>query len=182
MTDPTETVSFVSAQAQLRVMRKQKHCFPWDQWLSVYRFVLQECVGTLMNLLAECVSAMNKEDIKSYQSNLFTLFLEALDFRAHHDQEASVKYFRTMWRLIVEIKSKAQHSFRQKKNYFLLCLTQCICLCACLLAWLPVYLPVCVSVCLPFCLFVGLPVYLPVCLSVFLRSYLLPQVNSFMSV
>ena len=42
-----------------------------------------------MNLLAECVNAMSKEDIKTYQSNLFTLFLEALDFRAHHDQEAS---------------------------------------------------------------------------------------------
>lgn len=51
--------------------------------------VLQECVAILMNLLAECVNAMKKEDIKTYQSNLFTLFLEALDFRAHHDQEAS---------------------------------------------------------------------------------------------
>ena len=151
MTDPTETVSFVSPQAQLREMRKQKHCFPWDQWLSVYRFVLQECVGTLMNLLAECVSAMNKEDIKSYQSNLFTLFLEALDFRAHHDQEASVKYFRTMWRLIVEIKSKV---------YLSVCLPACLAAC----------LPSCLCVCLPFCLFVGLHVYLPVCLSVCLSS------------
>jgi len=43
-----------------------------------------------MNVLAECVNAMKKEDIKTYQSNLFTLFEEALDFRAHHDQEASV--------------------------------------------------------------------------------------------
>lgn len=51
--------------------------------------VLQECVAILMNLLTECVNAMKKEDIKTYQSNLFTLFLEALDFRAHHDQEAS---------------------------------------------------------------------------------------------
>lgn len=151
MTDPTETVSFVSPQAQLRVMRKQKHCFSWYQWLSVYRFVLQECVGTLMNLLAECVSAMNKEDIKSYQSNLFTLFLEALDFRAHIDQEASVKYFRTMWRLIVEIKSKV---------YLSVCLPACLAAC----------LPSCLCVCLPFCLFVGLHVYLPVCLSVCLSS------------
>jgi len=43
-----------------------------------------------MNLLAECVNVMKKEDIKTYQSNLFALFLEALDFRVHHDQEASI--------------------------------------------------------------------------------------------
>jgi len=43
-----------------------------------------------MNLLAECVNVMKKEDIKTYQSNLFALFLEALDFRVHHDQQASV--------------------------------------------------------------------------------------------
>ena len=42
-----------------------------------------------MNLLAECVNAMKKEDIKTFQSNLFTLFFEVLDFRVHHDQEAS---------------------------------------------------------------------------------------------
>ena len=48
-----------------------------------------------MNLLAECVNAMKKEDIKTYQSNLFTLFLEALDFRARHDQEASIESVRT---------------------------------------------------------------------------------------
>ena len=40
-----------------------------------------------MSVLAECVTAMKKEDIKSYQSNLFTLFLEALDFRTHHNHE-----------------------------------------------------------------------------------------------
>lgn len=42
-----------------------------------------------MSLLAECVNAMKKEDIKTYHSNLFNLFLEALDFRVHHDQEVS---------------------------------------------------------------------------------------------
>ncbi|XP_078352830.1 HEAT repeat-containing protein 1-like isoform X2 [Oculina patagonica] len=47
----------------------------------------KECVATLMSLLAECVNAMKKEDIKTYHSSLFNLFLEALDFRAHHDQE-----------------------------------------------------------------------------------------------
>lgn len=52
--------------------------------------VLQECVATLMSLLSECVNSMKKEDVKTYHSNLFTLFLEALDFRAHHDQEVSV--------------------------------------------------------------------------------------------
>ena len=57
-----------------------------------------------MNLLAECVNAMSKEDIKTYQSNLFTLFLEALDFRAHHDQEASDGK-------LLGIKSKAEHFF-----------------------------------------------------------------------
>ena len=41
----------------------------------------------LMDVLAECVKAMKKEDIKTYHSNLFTLFLEALDFRTHHNQE-----------------------------------------------------------------------------------------------
>ena len=40
-----------------------------------------------MDVLAECVKAMKKEDIKTYHSNLFTLFLEALDFRTHHNQE-----------------------------------------------------------------------------------------------
>lgn len=44
-----------------------------------------------MSLLAECVNAMKKEDIKTYHSNLFNLFLEALDFRIHHDQEVSYK-------------------------------------------------------------------------------------------
>lgn len=39
-----------------------------------------------MDVLAECVKAMKKEDIKTYHSNLFTLFLEALDFRTHHNQ------------------------------------------------------------------------------------------------
>ena len=50
-------------------------------------FLFQECVVALMSVLAECVTAMKKEDIKTYQSNLFTLFLEALDFRTHHNQE-----------------------------------------------------------------------------------------------
>ena len=40
-----------------------------------------------MDVLAECVKAMKKEDIKTYHSNLSTLFLEALDFRTHHNQE-----------------------------------------------------------------------------------------------
>ena len=46
-------------------------------------------MAALMGLLAECVSAMKKEDIKTYQSNLFSLFLEALDFRVQHNQEVS---------------------------------------------------------------------------------------------
>ena len=95
---PHGNSEFCFPSVSIEGLGETKALFPWDQWLSVYRFVLQECVATLMNLLAECVNAMKKEDIKSYQSNLFTLFLEALDFRAHHDQEASVKYFRTMWR------------------------------------------------------------------------------------
>lgn len=41
----------------------------------------------LMDVLAECVKAMKKEDIKTYHSNLSTLFLEAFDFRTHHNQE-----------------------------------------------------------------------------------------------
>ena len=45
---------------------------------------------TLMIHLAECVSAMKKDDIKTYQSNLFNLFLEALDFRGHFKQEVSL--------------------------------------------------------------------------------------------
>lgn len=48
-------------------------------------------MATLMSLLAECVNAMKKEDIKTYHSILFTLFLEALDFRTHHDHEVSHK-------------------------------------------------------------------------------------------
>jgi len=40
-----------------------------------------------MILLADCVSSMKKEDIKTYQSNLFDLFLEAFDFRVQHRQE-----------------------------------------------------------------------------------------------
>ena len=52
-------------------------------------FTLQECVATLMILLADCVSSMKKEDIKTYQSNLFDLFLEAFDFRVQHNQEVS---------------------------------------------------------------------------------------------
>ncbi|RMX40131.1 hypothetical protein pdam_00002238 [Pocillopora damicornis] len=47
----------------------------------------KERVFVLMDVLAECVKAMKKEDIKTYHSNLFTLFLEALDFRTHHNQE-----------------------------------------------------------------------------------------------
>ncbi|KAJ7330602.1 HEAT repeat-containing protein 1 [Desmophyllum pertusum] len=47
----------------------------------------KECVAALMSVLAECVNGMKKDDIKTYQSNLFTLFLEALDFRVHHDLE-----------------------------------------------------------------------------------------------
>ena len=50
-------------------------------------FPLQESVATLMSLLADCVSSMKKEDIKIYQSNLFSLFLVALDFRIQHNQE-----------------------------------------------------------------------------------------------
>ena len=60
-----------------------------------------------MNLLAECVNAMKREVIKTHQSNLFTLFLEALDFRVHHDQEASVYTFQTKWREM-GIKSKTE--------------------------------------------------------------------------
>ena len=86
---PRETVSFVSSRPQLRVSGKQNCYFLWGQSSNAYCFVLQECVAILMNLLAECVNVMSKEDIKTYQSNLFTLYLEALDFRAHHDQEAS---------------------------------------------------------------------------------------------
>ena len=48
-------------------------------------------MATLMTLLAQCVGAMKKDDIKTYQSNLFSLFLEALDFRAQHNQEVSEK-------------------------------------------------------------------------------------------
>ncbi|PFX20859.1 HEAT repeat-containing protein 1 [Stylophora pistillata] len=47
----------------------------------------KERVLVLMDVLAECVKAMKKEDIKTHHSNLFTLFLEALDFRTHHNQE-----------------------------------------------------------------------------------------------
>ena len=47
-------------------------------------------MAALMSVLAECVNGMKKDDIKTYQSNLFTLFLEALDFRVHHDHEASL--------------------------------------------------------------------------------------------
>ena len=61
-----------------------------------------------MNLLAECVNVMSKEDIKTYQSNLFTLYLEALDFRAHHDQEASDGK-------LLGIKSKAEPWLTQRK-------------------------------------------------------------------
>lgn len=42
-----------------------------------------------MNMVADCVSNMNKDDIKTYQLNLFNLFLEALDFRVHHNEEVS---------------------------------------------------------------------------------------------
>ncbi|XP_068676688.1 HEAT repeat-containing protein 1-like isoform X1 [Montipora foliosa] len=47
----------------------------------------KEHMPTLMIHLAECVSAMKKDDIKTYQSNLFNLFLEALDFRGQFKQE-----------------------------------------------------------------------------------------------
>lgn len=71
-----------------------------------------------MNLLAECVNAMKKEDIKTYQSNLFTLFLEALDFRAHHDQEASVVKSRKSDVKLLGIMSKAETSLTPtKKSY-----------------------------------------------------------------
>lgn len=45
---------------------------------------------SLMSLLADCVSGMTKEDIKTHQSNLFSLFLEVLDFRVQHNQEVRI--------------------------------------------------------------------------------------------
>ncbi|XP_029184672.2 HEAT repeat-containing protein 1-like isoform X2 [Acropora millepora] len=47
----------------------------------------KEQVATLMILLAECVTVMKKDDVKTYQSNLLNLFLEALDFRVQCNQE-----------------------------------------------------------------------------------------------
>lgn len=51
----------------------------------------RECVAVLMNMVADCVSNMKKDDIKTYQLNLFNLFLEALDFRVHHNEEEDNK-------------------------------------------------------------------------------------------
>lgn len=45
---------------------------------------------SLMCLLADCVSSMTKEDIKTHQSNLFSLFLEVLDFRVQQTQEVRI--------------------------------------------------------------------------------------------
>ena len=45
---------------------------------------------SLMSLLADCVSSMTKEDIKTHQSNLFSLFLEVLDFRVQQTQEVRI--------------------------------------------------------------------------------------------
>ena len=47
-----------------------------------------------MILLAECVTVMKKDDVKTYQSNLLNLFLEALDFRVQCNQEVS--YFKLL--------------------------------------------------------------------------------------
>ena len=58
--------------------------------LGLSFFLLQECVVSLMSLLADCVSGMTKEDIKTHQSNLFSLFLEVLDFRVQHTQEVGI--------------------------------------------------------------------------------------------
>ena len=89
MTGPTGNSEFRFLSTSIEGLGETKLLFPLGQSSNAYCFVFQECVAILMNLLAECVNAMSKEDIKTYQSNLFTLFLEALDFRAHHDQEAS---------------------------------------------------------------------------------------------
>lgn len=58
--------------------------------LGLSFFFLQVCVVSLMSLLADCVSGMTKEDIKTHQSNLFSLFLEVLDFRVQHNQEVRI--------------------------------------------------------------------------------------------
>ena len=51
-------------------------------------------MATLMILLAECITSMKKDDVKTYQSNLLNLFLEVLDFRIHCSQ--GVSYFKLL--------------------------------------------------------------------------------------
>ncbi|KAM4770910.1 HEAT repeat-containing protein 1 [Rhinophrynus dorsalis] len=46
----------------------------------------QSCLGSLMDILKEHISLMEKQELSSHQSELTTFFLKALDYRAEHSE------------------------------------------------------------------------------------------------